>query len=599
MDVNTVRALHWLPEGQWMPGRPFMTSLCAGAIGCVSVDCCIYPLDTLRARLQAPGGFERAGGYRSLYRGMPIALMGSAPGSALFFCTFEAIQEVSLPLGLLASSAVAAVGGELVASCVRSPTELFKQRRQTNSKLSKTCSIFLGWRATVARDLPFSTIQYPLYMLSKRLFGHSGDKPLEPWKAAICGSMTSAMAATITTPLDLAQTRLMLKEPGTGDSTIVGTLRSIYAQDGPGGLFKGVVPRTLWMGLGGFIFLGSYEQAKSYLEGEHQDKGKEAGMSMVSASRLAAHDVSNTVGPLPLSQAAYLSPSTALVTCLSGALAGMAIDGALHPIDTLKARFMYSGSSALANLWTLAGMADLWKGVGMALVPAIPANAAFFTTYETLKFGLERNRLFDFRGEGSPHKTACSGMAAALGEGVASMVRTPTEALKMRLQARQDTSIYKAAATIYSHGGVRGFYIGLSAGLFLDVPFSLIQFPIYEAIKARLSMRRTSSLQRHEEISTTEVMIDGCVAGVLAGSIAGFATTPLDVIRTWHVLSPMSHDTIGKSMLETTLNVYENSGVRGLFRGCVPRTLYTAVGGGVYLGTYAACCRLLSPLLDT
>lgn len=278
------------------------------------MDCCIFPLDTLRARLQAPCGFQRAGGFRSLYKGIHVALIGSAPGSALFFCTFEAMQ---VPLSVapcgaseVTTSAVAAMGGELAASCVRAPTELFKQRLQTNTKVVNS-SLLLGWRATIVRDLPFSTIQYPLYNLVKRLLGDRQDKPMEPWKAAICGSMTSALAATITTPLDLVQTRLMLEEPKKGANTILGMLQHIYKKDGCAGLFKGAVPRTVWMGLGGFIFLGSYEQAKCLFEGEHQNmcdnmcegehrkKGKEAGMSKVTASRLAASDVSAAAATLP------------------------------------------------------------------------------------------------------------------------------------------------------------------------------------------------------------------------------------------------------------------------------------------------------------
>jgi len=589
-----------------MPSRSFTTSLCAGAIAGLSVDCCIFPLDTLRARLQAPCGFQKAGGFRSLYKGIHVALIGSAPGSALFFCTFEAMQ---VPLGMapsgvlteVTSSAVAAVGGELAASCVRAPTELFKQRLQTNTKVANS-SFFLGWRATITRDLPFSTIQYPLYNLVKRLLGDRPDKPMEPWKAAICGSMTSAIAAAITTPLDLAQTRLMLKDPRVGANTIHGTLEQIYKEDGSGGLFRGVVPRTLWMGLGGFIFLGSYEQAKCLFVGEDQHKGKEAGMSKVTASRLAASDLSAGTPPsLPVSavSSSSSSSSSASVSCLSGALAGMAIDGVLHPIDTFKARFIYSGPEALVNLRTIAGAAALWNGLGMALLPAIPANAAFFTTYEMLKSDLERNRLFDINGDGTPHTTACCMAAAAIGESVAALVRTPAEALKMRLQARQDTSIYKSALMMYSHGGVKAFYTGLSATIFLDVPFSLLQFPIYEAVKLRLAMSHRSSEHRHVHNlspSATERTIDGVIAGAFSGAIAGFATTPLDVIRTWHVLSPISHDTIGKSMLETTLMLHENVGLYGLFRGCIPRTIYTGLGGAVYLGTYSACSSLLSPL---
>uniref|UniRef100_A0A915L1L5 Uncharacterized protein n=1 Tax=Romanomermis culicivorax TaxID=13658 RepID=A0A915L1L5_ROMCU len=39
-------------------------------------------------------GFHVAGGFKSLYAGAPSVMIGSAPGSALFFCTYEAVKRV-------------------------------------------------------------------------------------------------------------------------------------------------------------------------------------------------------------------------------------------------------------------------------------------------------------------------------------------------------------------------------------------------------------------------------------------------------------------------------------------------------------------------
>ncbi|RZH96919.1 hypothetical protein EIG99_15380 [Staphylococcus condimenti] len=40
---------------------------------------------------------------------------------------------------------------------------------------------------------------------------------------------------------------------------MLATLRSIVQQGGTGALFAGVVPRTLWIGLGGAVFLGTFD----------------------------------------------------------------------------------------------------------------------------------------------------------------------------------------------------------------------------------------------------------------------------------------------------------------------------------------------------
>mmetsp|Transcript_71381 Transcript_71381/g.220420 ORF Transcript_71381/g.220420 Transcript_71381/m.220420 type:complete len:597 (+) Transcript_71381:125-1915(+) len=582
--------------------KSFTTSLCAGAIAGLSVDFTIYPLDTLRARLQAPGGFAAAGGFRALYRGVSVALVGSAPGSALFFCTFEAMQ---VPLGMLlnsnvvlpvqvSTSAIAALGGELVASCVRVPTEMIKQRLQTHTQAAHN-GLYVGWRATLMRALPFSTIQYPLYNLVKRFFGDTQQKPLDPWKAALCGSATSAMAAAVTTPLDLAQTRLMLDSTGRGPRTVCGTLRQIYLERGCTGLFAGMLPRTLWMGLGGLIFLGSYEQAKFWLQGGY-DHGaaREAGMSMVAGSRLAAAETAATAPPSK-AQAEAEGPS-GTVALLSGGLAGMAIDGVLHPIDTLKARSIF-GPAGLPPLASLSGMRTLWQGLGVALLPAIPASAVFFATYEVSKRNLEQNRLFDLSDGSSPSSTACCCVAAASAEGVSCLVRVPAEALKMRLQARQSSTVLSAFQTLYLRGGMWALYRGLPATIVLDVPFALLQFPAYEAIRGVLARRRLEREGSNGQQATSEGL-EGALAGALAGGLAGFLTTPLDVVRTRHVLSPLSTDTVSSSFLETAEAVYKMDGLGGFFRGAVPRTLYTTLGGAVYLGTYSVCAKYLATKLD-
>ena len=45
------------------------------------------------------------------------------------------------------------------------------------------------------------------------------------------------------------------------------TLGIIYREEGPRVLFAGVVPRVMWISLGGAVFLGVYEAAKKALAG--------------------------------------------------------------------------------------------------------------------------------------------------------------------------------------------------------------------------------------------------------------------------------------------------------------------------------------------
>lgn len=47
-----------------------------------SVDVALFPLDTVKTRLQSAEGFWRSGGFRGIYRGLSVAAAGSAPGGA-------------------------------------------------------------------------------------------------------------------------------------------------------------------------------------------------------------------------------------------------------------------------------------------------------------------------------------------------------------------------------------------------------------------------------------------------------------------------------------------------------------------------------------
>lgn len=68
---------------------PFFTALVCGGLAGTSVDVALFPIDTLKTRLQSPQGFLTAGGFRGIYNGLGAAAIGSAPGAALFFSTYE------------------------------------------------------------------------------------------------------------------------------------------------------------------------------------------------------------------------------------------------------------------------------------------------------------------------------------------------------------------------------------------------------------------------------------------------------------------------------------------------------------------------------
>ncbi|KAF2204841.1 mitochondrial carrier [Delitschia confertaspora ATCC 74209] len=297
------------PKPQRWVSSPYLTSLLAGGLAGTTVDLSLYPLDTLKTRLQSSSGFSASGGFSGIYRGVGSALVGSAPGAALFFITYDSVKRHLLPLHGVTTTVgrtaegkpyterkregernealvhmLAASLGEVAACAVRVPTEVVKQRaqasqhpsslsalqhilaqRQTHGLAHVWLELYRGWSITIMREVPFTVIQFPLWEALKRwrLQG-SGKETVSGLEGGILGSVAGAVAAGITTPLDVLKTRMMLAREKQPMFTMLGT---ILRESGPRAFFAGIGPRVGWISAGGAIFLGSYQWASNALAG--------------------------------------------------------------------------------------------------------------------------------------------------------------------------------------------------------------------------------------------------------------------------------------------------------------------------------------------
>ncbi|CAB1353573.1 unnamed protein product [Coregonus sp. 'balchen'] len=116
------------------------------------VDLTLFPLDTIKTRLQSQQGFAKAGGFRGIYAGVPSAAIGSFPNAAAFFVTYESTKSMLGAHGVLSAPQMAPVThmlgaslGEIstVACLIRVPTEVVKQRTQA-SLSSNTYQVLLA-----------------------------------------------------------------------------------------------------------------------------------------------------------------------------------------------------------------------------------------------------------------------------------------------------------------------------------------------------------------------------------------------------------------------------------------------------------------------
>lgn len=131
-----------------------------------------------------------------------------------------------------------------------------------------------------------------------------------------------------------------------------------------------------------------------------------------------------------------------------------------------------------------------------------------------------------------------------------------------------------------------------------NLPFTALQFPIFEHLRSRAWERRLDGRGDREKGILETGLIAGGSAGS-AGAVAAWVTTPSDVVKTRMMLTAGDSES-GKNGKEgrgisgkrsswmVTKQIYAERGLVGFFRGGLFRSAWTALGSSLYLGTYDA-----------
>jgi hypothetical protein len=135
-----------------------------------------------------------------------------------------------------------------------------------------------------------------------------------------------------------------------------------------------------------------------------------------------------------------------------------------------------------------------------------------------------------------------------------------------------------------------------------NLPFTALQFPVFEKIRAQIWQSRRGGKARGPQ-GLVETGVVTAVSAASAGAVAAFVTTPSDVVKTRMMLiagegpgdskdgqsqqpRPGDRAETKRGAWTVTKAVYEDRGMRGFFRGGLFRSAWTALGSGLYLGTY-------------
>lgn len=297
---------------------------------------------------------------------------------------------------------------------------------------------------------------------------------------------------------------------------------------------------------------------------------------------------------VPCAQASQQRGSSFVRSALAGAVAAGGATVVFHPVDTVKVVLQRGGgegvaAGAVATIREL-GARGLYRGVLPAALSMAPACAVRMGTYESMKELLLADEGAGAGGEAA-RQGALVALASALSVVASALVRSPLDMVKTQLQAGASSGTGSALWVAWSSGGVAGLYRGVGLALMRDVPFFSLNLALYEQLRLRQINRRRAQRQAGAggQLTPTEAV----VVGAIAQGIAGFATNPIDVLKTRVqagaaavVAKGGSGGTVGGGVAEALRAVLLEGGARALMRGAGMRTLWICPQGCIYYPVY-------------
>jgi len=216
--------------------KPMIAGSCAG----LSEHLCMFPVDTIKTRMQTasflpgvptyksvPHGIIQIGtseGIPRLYRGVYAQLSAAVPSHAFYFATYEIVKQAlgcNTPGYHVLGNAISGGCAIMVHDSIVTPLDVIKQRLQVyNSSHTYVFScardiikregfraLYASYPITILMNVPFMAIHFATYETLKtsliRYYGRF-DIPQE----IMAGGVAGAVGGLASTPLDVIKTRI-------------------------------------------------------------------------------------------------------------------------------------------------------------------------------------------------------------------------------------------------------------------------------------------------------------------------------------------------------------------------------------------------------
>ncbi|KAI4315935.1 hypothetical protein L6164_023964 [Bauhinia variegata] len=284
-------------------GLHFWQFMLAGSVaGCIE-HMAMFPVDTVKTHMQALGScpirsvsvrlalqsIMKTEGPSALYRGIGAMGLGAGPAHAVYFSVYEVCKKY-FSHGNPDNSKAHAISGvcaTIVSDAVFTPMDMVKQRLQLGDGSYKgvwDCvkrvlseegfgAFYASYRTTVLMNAPFTAVHFSTYEAAKKgLVGISPESADDERLIvhATAGAAAGALAAAVTTPLDVVKTQLQCQGVcgchRFKSGSISDVIKTIVKKDGYRGLVRGWIPRMLFHAPAAAICWSTYEAGKSFFQ---------------------------------------------------------------------------------------------------------------------------------------------------------------------------------------------------------------------------------------------------------------------------------------------------------------------------------------------
>jgi len=296
-------------------------------------------------------------------------------------------------------------------------------------------------------------------------------------------------------------------------------------------------------------------------------------------SNISTNSISSKSIAITQKEAPKRMQTNCLVPAGLGGIAGLFMEGVLHPIDTIRTRVKANTKETVSMFRQIRimqkyeGSLSYFNGFTCTLAGAFVSNASYFYVYEKLKQVSYEHKLMS--------KEAAPFAAAFVAGFLSNILYLPFDVVRTRMQLKPGFYDYRnffdGARKVLQYEGFSKLYLGGSAFLTLNALETSLTFGFYELFYKMLKPFFPTNLEVNLPLSI--------VCSVSAASAAGFLINPLDVLvtRIQSVNTKVQGPVSATAMMRS---IYAKEGINGFFKGVSGTVSYYALSALILFPTY-------------